>query len=119
MILDVPLLLEDAETGETILVDTHDKNTTGGFRILSGDERRQRSELFRSAGAGDAKKLVRMVAEGSVLVADVAGSRLADIERRINAANKQDRERQALEAEGLREERERLEREIDQSGPGL
>ena len=45
--------LEDAETGETILVDTHDKNTTGGFRILSGDERRQRSDLFRSAGAGE------------------------------------------------------------------
>jgi uncharacterized protein (DUF58 family) len=47
------LELEDAETGETILVDTYDRNTTGGFQVLTRDERRQRSELFRSAGAGE------------------------------------------------------------------
>jgi uncharacterized protein (DUF58 family) len=46
------LELEDAETGETILVDTYDRNITDGFRILTGDERGGRVELFRSADMG-------------------------------------------------------------------
>jgi uncharacterized protein (DUF58 family) len=45
--------LEDAETGETIVVDTYDRNLTQGFRLLGGDERRQRGELFRAAGVGE------------------------------------------------------------------
>ena len=31
------LELEDAETGETILIDTYDRNTTRGFRLLAGE----------------------------------------------------------------------------------
>ncbi len=46
------LELEDAETGETILIDTYDKNTTRGFEILSGEARGGRENLFRSAGVG-------------------------------------------------------------------
>ncbi len=45
--------LEDAETGESILIDTYDRNVTEGFRILSRDERSERSHFFRSAGAGE------------------------------------------------------------------
>ncbi len=46
------LELEDAESGETILIDTYDKNTTHGFKILSGEARGERENLFRSAGVG-------------------------------------------------------------------
>jgi uncharacterized protein (DUF58 family) len=47
------LELEDAETGETILIDTYDKNTTRGFRLLAGEDRGERSNFFRSAGVGE------------------------------------------------------------------
>jgi len=47
------LELEDAESGESILIDTYDTNITDGFRVLSRDERAQHTELFRSAGAGE------------------------------------------------------------------
>ncbi len=47
------LELEDAETGETILIDTYDRNVTDGFRLLTGDQRSSRKEFFRSAGAGE------------------------------------------------------------------
>ncbi len=47
------LELEDAETGETLLVDTSDRNITDGLRILSREGREQRSRLLRSAGAGE------------------------------------------------------------------
>ncbi|MCB1033828.1 MAG: DUF58 domain-containing protein [Acidobacteria bacterium] len=46
------LELEDAETGETLLIDTYDKNVTEGFRILGAENRLERSDFFRSAGAG-------------------------------------------------------------------
>jgi len=45
--------LEDAETGEVILVDTYDENVTKGFRILGDDGRKARSKLFRSADVGE------------------------------------------------------------------
>jgi uncharacterized protein (DUF58 family) len=45
--------LEDSETGESILIDTYDRNVTDGFRVLGRDERAERSELFRSAGVGE------------------------------------------------------------------
>ncbi|MCB1057515.1 MAG: DUF58 domain-containing protein [Acidobacteria bacterium] len=45
--------LEDAETGETIVIDTYDRNITDGFRLLTGQDRRDRSELFRAAGVGE------------------------------------------------------------------
>ena len=44
--------LEDAETGELLLVDTWDRNLTEGFKALSDRERRERVDLFRSAGVG-------------------------------------------------------------------
>ena len=47
------LELEDAETGETILVDTSDRNVTDGFRILGREERDLVSDLFRSASVGE------------------------------------------------------------------
>jgi uncharacterized protein (DUF58 family) len=47
------LELEDAETGETILVDTSDRDLTDGLRLLSHDEAVQRKHLLRSAGAGE------------------------------------------------------------------
>ena len=51
---DIGLIeLEDAESGETLLVDTYDRNTTDGLRVLSRDERDVRRNLFRSAGAGE------------------------------------------------------------------
>ncbi len=53
------LELEDAETGETILIDTYDKNTTHGFGILSGESRRDRSNTFRAAGIGQVEVLPR------------------------------------------------------------
>ncbi|MEE8409286.1 MAG: DUF58 domain-containing protein [Myxococcota bacterium] len=45
--------LEDAETGEMILVDTRDQNVTDGFRVLGSDERIDRSNLFRGADVGE------------------------------------------------------------------
>jgi len=45
--------LEDAETGETILIDTYDDKLLDGFRLRSRDARASRSHLFRSAGAGE------------------------------------------------------------------
>ncbi|MEJ2084347.1 MAG: DUF58 domain-containing protein [Acidobacteriota bacterium] len=47
------LELEDAETGETILVDTSDRNVTEGLRLLSSEDSAHRSTLFRAAGAGE------------------------------------------------------------------
>ena len=47
--------LEDAETGETILVDTSDRNTSQGLRLLSEEQGVHRTRLFRSAGAGEVK----------------------------------------------------------------
>ena len=47
------LELEDAETGETILVDTSDRNVTAGLRLLRDEDRDRQSRLFRSAGAGE------------------------------------------------------------------
>ena len=47
------LELEDAETGETILIDTYDRRVTDGFRVLSRRERDERTDLFRSAGVGE------------------------------------------------------------------
>ena len=47
------LELEDAETGETILVDTSDRNLTEGLRLLRREDREQQTRLFRSAGAGE------------------------------------------------------------------
>jgi len=47
------LELEDAETGETILVDTSDRNLTEGLRLLSHDDAVQRKHFLRSAGAGE------------------------------------------------------------------
>ncbi len=45
--------LEDAETGEVILVDTRDQNVTQGFRILGSDDRIDRSNLFRGSDVGE------------------------------------------------------------------
>jgi uncharacterized protein (DUF58 family) len=47
------LELEDAETGETIVIDTSDSNVTEGLRLLSQEDRGERSHLLRSAGAGE------------------------------------------------------------------
>ena len=47
------LELEDAETGETLLVDTSDRNVTAGLRLLRQEDRETQSRLFRSAGAGE------------------------------------------------------------------
>ena len=49
------LELEDAETGETILVDTSDRNVTDGLRLLSAEDATSQSRLFRSAGAGEVR----------------------------------------------------------------
>lgn len=49
------LELEDAETGQVILVDTSDRNVTDGFRILGREERGHASDLFRSASVGEVK----------------------------------------------------------------
>jgi len=45
--------LEDAETGEVRVVDTRDRRVLERFARLAGDDRRQRQELFRSAGVGE------------------------------------------------------------------
>ena len=42
--------LEDAETGETILIDTSDKNIREGFKSLNEENTKKRNELFRSMG---------------------------------------------------------------------
>lgn len=47
------LELEDAESGETALVDTSDRRLAGGFTALVREERRRRRELFRSAQVGE------------------------------------------------------------------
>jgi uncharacterized protein (DUF58 family) len=44
--------LEDAETGELLLVDTYDKNTTQGFQLLGAEGRQARRQLFLSADVG-------------------------------------------------------------------
>jgi uncharacterized protein (DUF58 family) len=44
------LELEDAETGETLLVDAADQNTNRGFGLLSERQIQEREELFRSMG---------------------------------------------------------------------
>jgi uncharacterized protein (DUF58 family) len=45
--------LEDAETGEVLLLDTFDRRAVDRFRELCRQERAQRSELFRSCGVGE------------------------------------------------------------------
>lgn len=45
--------LEDAETGEVLLVDTSDSNVQRGLGILSSEAARERSALLRSAGVGE------------------------------------------------------------------
>ncbi|MED5464711.1 MAG: DUF58 domain-containing protein [Myxococcota bacterium] len=45
--------LEDAETGETILVDTHDAGVRESFRILGHGSRAERSDAFRAGGIGE------------------------------------------------------------------
>lgn len=42
--------LEDAETGETILIDTFDPGVRKGFQTLGEKEAKERRELFRSMG---------------------------------------------------------------------
>ncbi len=42
--------LMDAETGESIIVDTHDSNLRKGFSLLSSEQMNKRKELFRSMG---------------------------------------------------------------------
>jgi len=42
--------LEDAETGETILVDASDRSFREGFKALNEERRRARNEVFRSMG---------------------------------------------------------------------
>ncbi len=42
--------LEDAETGETILIDTYDSEVRKGFQRLGEKEANERRELFRSMG---------------------------------------------------------------------
>jgi uncharacterized protein (DUF58 family) len=44
--------LEDAETGEVILVDTYDRNIAHGFSTLARSASRQRAETFRAAEVG-------------------------------------------------------------------
>ena len=42
--------LEDAETGETILIDTSDRNIREGFKSLNEENTKKKNELFRSMG---------------------------------------------------------------------
>lgn len=49
------LELEDAETGETLLVDTSDRNLVEGLRLLGHESDERRSQLLRSAGAGEVR----------------------------------------------------------------
>ncbi|MGA1844728.1 MAG: DUF58 domain-containing protein [bacterium] len=52
--LDLPKIgfieMEDAETGETILIDTHDPHIRSGFRALGEKEAQARRALFHSMG---------------------------------------------------------------------
>ena len=45
--------LEDAETGETIVVDTYDPKIRESFRILSHTTRSARTDAFRASGIGE------------------------------------------------------------------
>jgi uncharacterized protein (DUF58 family) len=47
------LELEDAETGETLLVDTYDRHLTTGLRVLAREGGGDLSDLLRSAGVGE------------------------------------------------------------------
>ncbi len=49
------LELEDAETGELVLVDTYDRDVLRGFDLLGREDRGRASELFRSAGVGEVR----------------------------------------------------------------
>ncbi len=49
------LELEDAETGERVLVDTYDREVLRGFDLLGREDRGRASELFRSAGVGEVR----------------------------------------------------------------
>ena len=42
--------LEDAETGETIMIDTYDPDVRNGLRKLTDREAKERKDLFRSMG---------------------------------------------------------------------
>jgi len=44
--------LEDAETGELILIDTYDENIRKGFRVLGEESRGERADYFRASGVG-------------------------------------------------------------------
>lgn len=44
--------LEDAETGELILIDTYDENMRRGFAALGEEERRGRREYFQASAIG-------------------------------------------------------------------
>ena len=45
--------LQDAETGEIVMVDTFDRKVTAEFRKLAATERDDRSAMFREAGVGE------------------------------------------------------------------
>ena len=47
------LELQDAESGEIVLVDTTDRQVRESFRSLGDQDRSQRRDLFRQAGAGE------------------------------------------------------------------
>ncbi len=47
------LELEDAETGETILVDTYDDKIRESFRLVSKSNQSERSDTFRASGIGE------------------------------------------------------------------
>ncbi len=47
--------LEDAETGERVLVDTYDRDLLRGFDLLGREDRGRASELFRAAGVGEVR----------------------------------------------------------------
>ena len=47
------LELEDAETGETILIDTYDEKIRESFRIVSKTNKSERSDTFRASGIGE------------------------------------------------------------------
>ena len=40
--------LEDAETGEVLLIDTNDSNVRKSFRVLNARDAGERSKFFRS-----------------------------------------------------------------------
>ena len=45
--------LQDAETGEMLLVDTRDTNVLKGFEVLNAEDAGERSKLFRSIGVDE------------------------------------------------------------------